>query len=156
MLGRFDAVQNHVHRADDVGKRHLFLAVEGFFLERFRVFCGQVLARFQVFKRLRQKARRSDRAVIHLVADGGSNYLHDGFYERAGRVVFAAVSARVAHVLDFVFVQVRHLMLFSVGTKAEFINTINDFAQVIAALNLVFQLAENLADFVFDGVGAFG
>ena len=32
-VGGFDAVQDHVHRADDVGQRFLFLGVEGRLLE---------------------------------------------------------------------------------------------------------------------------
>ena len=114
------------------------------------------LAGFQIFKRLRQKACRTDRTVIDLVADCGRNHFHDGLDKRTGCVIFAAVSARVAHVLDFVFIQVRHLMLFGMGTEAQFINQVDDFAQVIAALDFVFQLAENLTDLIFDGVGAFG
>ena len=153
-IGRFDAMQNHIHHADDIGQRLFFLAVKGFLLQGLRIAGGQVLAVFQIFKRLAQKASRTDRAVINLVADGGSDHFHDGLDQRTRRVVFAAVSSRVAHVLDFVFVQMRHLMLFGMGTKAEFIDAIDDFPQVIAALNLVFQLAENLADLIFDGVGA--
>jgi len=45
-------------------------------------------------------------------------------------------------------------MLFGIGTKAEFINPVNHLAQVIAALDTVFQLAEDLANLVLDGGGA--
>ncbi|OQC55722.1 MAG: hypothetical protein BWX52_01983 [Bacteroidetes bacterium ADurb.Bin013] len=34
----------------------------------------------------------------------------------------------------------------------QLINVLDDFAQVIAAGNLVFDLAEDFADFVFDGI----
>ncbi len=36
-VGRFDAVQDHVHDGDDVGETFLFLAVEGAFLQRLQV-----------------------------------------------------------------------------------------------------------------------
>jgi hypothetical protein len=60
-------------------------------LQFLRIFGGEVLARFQILERLSQEARRTDRAVVNPVADGGGNYFHDGFDERTGRVVFAAV-----------------------------------------------------------------
>ena len=41
---RFDAVQDHVHDADDVGQRFLFFAVEGLLLQRFHICGGQALA----------------------------------------------------------------------------------------------------------------
>ena len=125
-------------------------------MQGFSIFGGQVFAGFEVFKGFAQKACRTDRAVINLIPNFRGDHLYDGFNKRAGRVIFAAVSACVAHVLDFVFVQMRHLMLFSMGAEAEFINPVDDFPQVVAALNLVFQLAEYLSDFVFDGGGALG
>ena len=47
-------------------------------------------------------------------------------------------------------------MLFGLGAEAEFIDVVDDFAHVVAALDFVFDFAEDLADFVFDGVGAGG
>ena len=155
-IWRFNAVQDHVHDADDVGQRLLFLSVEGALLQGLRVFGGQALAGPEIFKGLTQKARRTGRAVIHPVADSGSNHLHNSFNKRPRGVVFAAVSACVPHVLDFVFIQVRHLMLLSMGAEAEFVYPVDDLPQVVAALYLVFKLAENLTDFVFDGCGALG
>ena len=43
-------------------------------------------------------------------------------------------------------------MLFRLRTKAQLVNVINGFAQVVAAVNLVFDLAKNLADLVFNRV----
>ena len=40
-VGSFDPVQDHVHRANDVGQRLLFLGVKGRLLERATVFDGQ-------------------------------------------------------------------------------------------------------------------
>ncbi len=47
-------------------------------------------------------------------------------------------------------------MLFRLGAKAQFVNVVDDLAQVVAALDLILNLAENLPDFVFDGVRAAG
>ena len=46
----------------------------------------------------------------------------------------------------------RQLVLLSLGAKAEGIDVVDDFAEVIAALNLVLDLAEDLPDLVSDGV----
>jgi len=43
-------------------------------------------------------------------------------------------------------------MLLVLRTKAQFVNVVEDFAQIVAALNFVLDLAENLSDFVFNGV----
>ena len=40
-VGRFDAVEDHVHDGDDVGEGLLFFAVEGAFLEGFHVLGGE-------------------------------------------------------------------------------------------------------------------
>jgi hypothetical protein len=47
-------------------------------------------------------------------------------------------------------------MLLGLGTEAQLVDMVDDLAQVVAALNLVLDLAENLADLVFDGVGTGG
>ena len=47
-------------------------------------------------------------------------------------------------------------MFVGLGAKAQFIDPLNHIAQVVAALDAVFDLAKDLADFVFDGVGAGG
>ncbi len=47
-------------------------------------------------------------------------------------------------------------MLVGLRTELEFVHAFDYLAQVVAALNTVFYLAEDFADFVFDGVGAGG
>lgn len=47
-------------------------------------------------------------------------------------------------------------MLLGLGGKAEFVDVVDDLAQVVAALDAVLDLAEDFADLVFDGVGAGG
>ena len=137
-IGRFNAMQNHVHDADDISQRLLFFAVEGLFLQGFRVCGGEGLAVFEILERLHQEARGTHRAVIDLVADVGRDHFDDGLDERPGGVILAAVSPGIAHVLDLVFVQMRHLMLFGIGAKTQLVYQVDNFAQVVAALDLVF------------------
>jgi hypothetical protein len=47
-------------------------------------------------------------------------------------------------------------VLLGLRAEAQLVDVVNDFAQVVAALNLVLDLPENLADLVFDGVRAAG
>ena len=86
----------------------------------------------------------------------GLHDLDDGADERARGVILAAVAPGVAHVLDLGFVEMRQLVLLGLRAEAQFVDVVDDLAQVVAALNLVFDLAEDLADLVFDGVRAGG
>jgi len=43
-------------------------------------------------------------------------------------------------------------VLLGLGAEAQLVNVIDDFAQVVAALDLVLYLPKDLPDFVFDGV----
>ena len=43
-------------------------------------------------------------------------------------------------------------MLLSLGAEAEGIDVVDDFAEVVAALDLVLNLPEDFPDLVFDGV----
>jgi hypothetical protein len=149
---RLNAVQDHVHDRDNVSERLLFLAVERAVLERGEAFGGELALRLEVLERLAQEARRTDRAVINALADLGLDRLDDGADERARGVILAAVPAGVAHIPDLGFVEMGHLVLFVLGSEAEFVDMIDDLAQVVAALDLVLDLAEDLADLVFDGV----
>ena len=47
-------------------------------------------------------------------------------------------------------------MLFLLRAETQFVDVVDDLAQVVAALDLVLDLAEYLADLVFDGVWAAG
>jgi uncharacterized protein with PhoU and TrkA domain len=47
---------------------------------------------------------------------------------------------------------VGELVLLGLGAEAELVDVVDDLAQVVAALDAVFDLAEDLADLVFDGV----
>ena len=47
-------------------------------------------------------------------------------------------------------------MLFGLRAEAELIDVVDDLAEVVAAGDLVLDLAEDLADFVFERVGAGG
>ena len=47
-------------------------------------------------------------------------------------------------------------MFLLLRAEAQLIDVVDDLAQVVAALDLVFDLAEDFADLVFDRVGAGG
>ncbi len=47
-------------------------------------------------------------------------------------------------------------MFLVLGGKAEFVDVVDDLAQVVAALDAVLDLTEDFADLVFDGVRASG
>ena len=72
------------------------------------------------------------------LAELGPDGFDDGADERARGVVFAAVAARVAHVLDFRFVQVGQLVLLLLRTEAELVDVVDDLAQVGAGLHACF------------------
>ena len=46
--------------------------------------------------------------------------------------------AGVAHVLDLGFVQMRQFVLFALRAEPQFVDVVDDLAEVIAAVNLVF------------------
>src|SRR6266446_10186725 len=48
----------------------------------------------------------------------------------------------------------REFVLLLLRAEAQLIDVLDDLAQVVTALNLVFDLAENLTNFVFDSVRA--
>ncbi len=48
------------------------------------------------------------------------------------------------------------LVFFGLRAETQFVDVIDDFAEVVAALDLVFDFAEDFADFVFDSVRATG
>ncbi len=50
----------------------------------------------------------------------------------------------------------RELVLFVLRAEARLVDMVDDLAQVVAALNLIANLAEDFADLVFDGVWAAG
>lgn len=70
--------------------------------------------------------------------------------EPARGVVFAAVATGVAPVFDL---GMRKLVLLGLGAEAEGIDRVDDLAEVVAALDAVFQFTEDLADLVLEGVG---
>jgi hypothetical protein len=71
-------------------------------------------------------------------------------------VIFSAVAPGVAHVPDLGLVEMREFVLLGLGAEAQFVDVVDDLAQVVAALNLVLDLAEDFSNFVFDGVWAGG
>jgi hypothetical protein len=111
---------------------------------------------FQVFEGFAEEAGGAAGAIVDAFADAGLDDLNDRADERARRVVFAAVAPGIAHVADLGFVEVGEFVLFGLRAEAQLVDVVDDFAQVVAALNLVFDLAEDFADFVFNGIGTGG
>ena len=151
-VGCLDAVQDHVHDRDDVGQRFLFLAVEGALLQRLDIAGGKAGPGLEVIERLAQKARRATGAVVNALADCWLHHLHHGANQRPRGVVLTAVAPGIAHVLDLGFIQVRQLVLFGLRAEAQFVNVVDDLAQVVAAVDLVFDLAKDFANLVLEGI----
>ena len=153
---RLDAVQDHVHDRDHVGEGLLLLAVECRLLQALDVGGRELAALLEVDERLAEEARGADGAVVDALADARVDDLDDGADERAGRVVLAAVAPGVAHVLDLGLVEVGELVLFVLGPELEAVDEVDDLAQVVAALDLVLDLREDLADLVLQRLGVVG
>ena len=99
---------------------------------------------------------RVDGGVADGLAEPGRGDGHDRANEWARGVILAAVLARVAHVFDLRLVELRKLILLRLRLKAEFVHMVDDITQGVAALDAISYLAEDCADFVFDGVRAGG
>src|ERR1019366_1043596 len=155
-VGRIDAMQDHVHDGDDVGQRLLLLAVKSAGLERAEFPGSERGLGLHEIERLAQEARRTHGAIVDAFADLGPHHAHHGADERARSVILAAVAAGVAHVADLGLVEMRQLVLLGLRAEVELVDVVDDFAQVVAARDLVFDFAEDLADFVFDGVRSRG
>ena len=152
---RFDAMQDHIHNADDVGQRLLFLAVERAGLEETILRDGAIGIGFlQVVERLAVEARRARRAIVDAFAEFRLHDLNNGTDKRTNGVILAAVPTCVSHVFDFGFVEVGQFVFLGLRTEAQFVDVVNDLSQVITALDFVLNFAEDFADFVFDGVRA--
>ena len=136
-VGGFDAMQDHVHDADDVGEGLLFLAVEGAGLEEAILRDGAVGIGFlEVVERLAVEARRAERAVVDALAKFWLHDLHNGADEGADGVMLAAVAPGIAHVFDLGFVEVGQLVSLGLGPEAEFVDVVNDLAEVVDGMGI--------------------
>src|SRR5262249_40072159 len=148
------AMQDHVHDRDDIGEGLLLLAEERALLQRLHILRRQTRLRSEVLKRLAQESCRTHGTIVDALANARLHDLDDSADERARGVILAAVAPGVAHVLDLGFVEVRELVLLSLRAETQLVDVVDNLAQVVAALDLVFDLAEYLPDLVFDGVRA--
>ena len=156
-IGRFDAVQDHVHDRDDVGEGLLFLSVESALLQGAVLRCGALGAlAAEVIEGFAKKARGSNGRVADRLTELWSGDGDDGPNERAQRVILAAIAPGVTHVFDLGLVEVGEFVLLGLGLEAEFVDLVDDLAQVVAALDAVLYLTEDFADLVFDSVRAAG
>ena len=112
--------------------------------------------RVQVVKGLAQKAGRAAGAVVDALADLRAQHRDHGADQRARGVVLAAVAPGIAHIPDLGLVQMTQLVLLGLRAKAQLVHPFDHIAQGVVALQPVLDLAEDLANLVFDGVGAAG
>ena len=155
-VGRVNAMQDHVHDGDDIGEALFLLAVKSALLQPLQIADRKPFLGAQIIEALAQEARRAAGAVVNLFADLRLDDLDHRANERARRVIFPAVAPGIAHVFELGFIKLRKLVLFRLRTESQLVDQLQRVAQRIAALKLVFDLAENLADLIFDRVGVFG
>ena len=150
---RFDAVQDHVHDRDHVGEGLLFLPVEAALLQG-AILGGRALGILgaEVIEGFAEEASRTDCGIADRLAQLRRSHSDDGSDERARCVILAAVAPSVAHIFDLSLVEVREFVLLGLGGKAEFVDVVDDLAEVVAALDAVLYLTEDFANFVFDGI----
>ena len=103
--------------------------------------------------RFAQETGRACGTVVEGVPDVGVDDLDHRPNERSRRVVLTTVAARVAHAVDLVLVQRRHLVHVLVRAELEAVGEVDDFAEGVAALDAEGQLVEDFTNFVLNGVG---
>ena len=154
---RVNAVQDHVHDPDHVGERLLFFAVESALLQDLVLGSRAIwIVRLQVIMGFAQEPQRPAGAVIDPLTDSRLYDLDHCPFEGAWGVILSAIAPGVAHALYLLLIKLRQFVLLRLGAEAQLVNMLDDLAQVVAALNLVLNLAEDFPDLVFDGVGAAG
>ena len=133
-----DAVQDHVHDANDIGEAFLFLAIEGLLLQGLELAGGQlatVLATetpvAQIIVRLAQEPGRTAGTVVDTFADLRFDDLDHRPDQRSRRVVLASVATGIAHVADAGLVEMGQLVLFLLGAEAQGIDVFQRIAQRI-------------------------
>ena len=141
-------MEYHVHRGNDVWQAFLLLAVEGALLQCLAVRRAFYLL-LHVVERLAEETCRTTGWIHHRLADVWVHHLHDGTDKRARSVIFAAVASGVAHALNLALVEHCHLMLVVSRLEVERVYLVYYLTKVVAALNLVAQLGENLANLIF-------
>src|SRR5690606_33320914 len=111
--------------------------VKRIFLKRNGVF-GRKSFFIEVCKSFAQETCTSTSTVINGFANLWVYHFYNRSNQRTRCVVFPTVSPCVAHIFDFVFVQVAHFVFLCVSTKTQFINTVYYFTQIVTALYAVF------------------
>ena len=106
----------------------------------------------EVIEGFAEEAGRADGGIADRLAQLRRGDSDDGANEWAWSVILAAVAPSVAHIFDLGLVEVREFVLLGLGGKAEFVDVVDDLAEVVAALDAVLYLAKDFADFVFDGI----
>jgi hypothetical protein len=136
-----------------VGEGLLFFLVESALLQNAILGGGALgILGAEVIEGFAEEAGRTDGRVADRLAQLRCSDSDDRANERAWSVILTAVAPGVAHVFDLGIVEVREFVLLGLGGKAEFVDVVDDLAEVVAALDAVLYLAEDFADFVFDGI----
>jgi len=148
-----DAARGEVHGGEAARDGVVLLSVKGAHLKG-AVLRGGALGVLlpKVVEGFAEEARRADRSVVKALAELRGGNMHDGTYERAGGVIPATVAPRVAHIFDLGLVEVGEFVLPDLRAEAEFVDVVDDFAQIVAALDAALNLHEDFANLVFDGI----
>ena len=142
---------------DDVGERFLLLAVEGAFLQGLQRLGGQRPCCLSGIRTIRTGSRPTHRRRRRPFRRSGARPPSRWCGSAGvGCNTRRRCARRCPCCLILSSYRCGHLMLFLLGAEAQFVDPVDHFAQVVATLDFVFQLAEYLADLVFDGIGSAG
>ena len=92
-------------------------------------------------------------SVINGFANLGLHALYNSAYQRSRGIIFATITARIAHLTQTVFIDLSHFVAIFRCLELQFINALYHITQVIATRYLVFDIGKDDAYPVFYGVG---
>lgn len=141
----FEAVEQEVHLAEQVGQRFGFAAANAGALEGL-VILGSLRLRFEVLEGFDLEATRAAGGVFHHLTQARvgdfDHQLHDG----ARRVELARVACRVAHLLEHAFVEHAEGVHFGGGGEVDLVDFVDHVAQQVAVLHTVSGALEDGGD----------
>jgi len=146
-VGSLDAVQDHVHGAQQVGKRLDFDAVEGVALKFVKLLAAEVGAFTDIVGGLTKETRRAETWVVNPVACLGLDHLDHGADDVPLCVELARVSGGVGgHALEEIFINLReHDDIGFIG-EMQFVDLLNDFGEGSAPSAVVAHVVKNASE----------
>ena len=141
-VGVFDAVQQQVHHAQQVGHGLFLGAVQGVGLEGLSVLDGPLLL-LHVLVGFHQEAAGARGRVVDHLADLGVHPLDHEAHHGAGGVELAVGAGRVAHLAQHALIQVRQGVDVVADVKVDAVDQVDHVAQQVAAEHTVVGLAED-------------